>query len=237
MAKKKPTILQVLTNPKHPRYFLVSDFLALVTIISIVAIVLETMPQLAGFSAWFLILEWVTVAIFSIEYMLRVVASEKKLKYIFSPFGIIDLISILPTYFGLGNLTFLKSARILRLMRLLRMLRLARVRNVRQHHDHDNQLSFYALNIAIFLTVLMSAVMLVGILIYIVEGHRVAFQSIPNGMWWAFRIFTNDPTFIRTETIGGEVVYIFARVVGLIVFGTLVGVIGNVFKKLLFSDK
>lgn len=237
MAKNTHSFKDVLDNPKHPLYFITSDFLALVTIISIISIVLESMPQLSTYRAWFVAIEWVSVAIFTIEYVFRIAASQKKLRYIFSPFGLIDLISILPTYLGLTNLTFLKSARILRIMRLLRMLRIARIRNLKQHHDHDKQLSFYALNVGIFLTVLVSATLLMGILIYVVEGHRVAFESIPNGMWWSFRIFTNDPTFIQTETIGGEVVYILARVVGLIVFGTLVGVITNVFKRMLFSEK
>lgn len=234
---KKTNLKNALTDNHHPWHFLLSDFLAIVTIISILAIVLETMPQLSAWSTWFLVIEWVTVVIFSVEYIWRLSAAKQKLKYIFSWFGLVDLIAILPTYFGLGNLTFLKSARVVRLMRLLRIMRVAKMRNLKRHRDHDTELSFYALNILLFLTILISATLFVGILIYLVEGHRVAFQSIPQGMWWAFRIFTNDPTFIRTETVGGEVVYILARLVGLIVFGALIGILGNVLKKTFFSEK
>ena len=235
--KKKQTWKYALTDTHHPRYFLLSDFLALTTVISILAIVLETMPQLNSWSSWFVTIEWITVAIFTIEYIWRIVATPKKAQYVFSWFGIIDIVSILPTYLGLGNLTFLKSARVVRLMRLLRLMRISKMRNLKRHKDHDTQLSFYAVNILLFLSILISATLFVGILIYLVEGHRFAFQSIPHGMWWAFRIFTNDPTFIRTETGGGEVVYILARLVGLIVFGALIGILGNILKRVMFGEK
>src|SRR5690606_22737181 len=91
-------------------------------------------------------------------------------------------------------------------------------------------------NILLFLTILFSATLLIGMLIYLVEGQYQSFASIPHGMWWAFRIFTNDPTFVRTHTIGGEAVYILARLVGLIVFGALVGLLGNILKTAVFGE-
>lgn len=236
MKKKGKKLLSALTDTHHPYYFWLSDILAVVTVISILAIVLETLPGLKNYESLFLIIEWVTVIIFTVEYIWRLIDSKKKISYVFSWFGIIDLVSILPTYLGLGNLTFLKSARVVRLMRLLRLLRVSKMKSLK-NHNHDGQLSFYTINVLIFVTVLISATLIVGILIYIVEGHNVAFQSIPHGMWWAFRIFTNDPTFIRTETIGGEAVYILARLVGLIVFGALIGILGNIIKKVSFGDK
>lgn len=235
MKKKRASFKKALVDTHNPYFFFLSDLLAVATVVSILAIVLETMPSLVTYQPIFLAIEWVTVVIFTIEYVWRLSLSKKKWTYIFSWFGIIDLVSIVPTYLGLGNLTFLKSARVIRLMRLLRLLRVSKMRNLKKH-NHDDELSFYAINILIFLTVLVSATLLVGILIYIVEGHEVAFQSIPHGMWWAFRIFTNDPTFIRTSTGGGELVYIFARLVGLIVFGALIGILGNIMKKVVFGE-
>lgn len=225
-----------LTDINNKFFFALSDFLAVVTIVSILAIVLETMPSLQAYNSLFLAVEWATVLIFTAEYVWRFYLAKKKVTYFFSWLGIIDLVSIVPTYLGLGNLSFLKSARVVRLMRLLCLLRVSKMRNLK-HHDHDTQLSFYTINILIFLTVLVSATLFVGILIYIVEGQTVAFQSIPHGMWWAFRIFTNDPTFIRTTTGGGEFVYILARLVGLIVFGALIGILGNIIKKVVFGEE
>lgn len=235
--KKSHRLKNVLIDTHHPYYFCLSDFLALTTVVSVLAIVLETMPQLSNYSWWFFIIEWITVGIFSVEYVWRLYAAPKKSKYMFSWFGLVDLISIVPTYLGLGNLTFLKSARVVRLMRLLRLMRISKMRNFKRHKDHDAELSFYTINVLLFLSILVSATLLIGILIYIAEGHRAAFESIPHGMWWAFRIFTNDPTFIRTETVGGEAVYILARLVGLIVFGALIGILGNILKKVMFSEK
>lgn len=234
---KHSSLKTALTDTHNKYYFLISDFLAIVTVISIISIVLETVPSLQEHHKIFLIIEWVTVFIFTFEYIWRLFLSEQKLKYIFSWFGIIDLLAIVPTYLGLGNLTFLKSARIVRLLRLLRMLRVTKMRALKRHVDQDEQLSFYTINILLFLTVLTTASLFVGILIYLVEGNVAAFQSIPHGMWWAFRIFTNDPTFARTTTGAGEVVYILARLVGLVVFGALIGVLGNIIKQAVFSEK
>lgn len=235
MSRVKKDLKIVLVDPQNRYYFLVSDFLALVTVVSIIAIVFETVPALQPFMSWFVAIEWITVSIFTIEYFWRLWLSERKWGYVFSWFGLIDLIAILPTFIGLGNWTFLKSARIVRLVRLLRLMRLAKLHNVR-HHPPDEQLSFYTVNILLFLTILLGATLLIGMLIYLVEGQYESFASIPHGMWWAFRIFTNDPTFVRTNTIGGEVVYILARLVGLIVFGALVGILGNVLKTAVLGE-
>lgn len=234
MKKKHLKLSNSLIDTENKYFFILSDFLAVVTVVSILSIVLETLPTLQSYEKLFLAVEWVTVFIFTLEYVWRLGLAKKKASYIFSWLGIIDLVSIVPTYLGLGNLSFLKSARVVRLMRLLRLLRVSKMRNLK-HHDHDTQLSFYTINILIFLTVLVSATLFVGILIYMVEGQTAAFQSIPHGMWWAFRIFTNDPTFIRTTTGGGEFVYILARLVGLIVFGALIGILGNIIKKVVLG--
>lgn len=232
----KAGIKKLLTDTHHRHYFLVSDLLAVTTIISIVSIVLETVPALAHLKGWFDFIEWTTVAIFSVEYISRFYIAPKKVSYVFSLYGIIDLISIAPTYLGLGNLTFLKSARVVRLMRLLRLLRVSKMKHLRGH-DVDEHLSFYAINALLFLTVLISALLLAGILIYLVEGTEIAFQSIPHGMWWAFRIFTGDQTFDRVTTDVGQVVYIFTRLIGLTVFGVLIGVLGNVVRNGIFGGK
>lgn len=233
--KKRFSLQTALTDVHHPYYFFLSDVLAIATVVSIVSIVLETVPSFTAYHPIFQTIEWVTVVIFTIEYVWRLWLAKYKLSYLFSWFGILDLVAIVPTYLGLGNWTFLKSARIIRLMRLLRLLRMSKMRNMK-HGNDDEQLSFYSVNILLFLTVLVSAALLIGILIYIVEGTTPAFQSIPHGMWWAFRIFTNDPTFDRVASVGGEVVYIFARLTGLIVFGALVGILGNVVKKVVFGE-
>ncbi len=235
--KKTPNFKTALTDVHHPRYFALNDVLALVTFVSILSIVLETMPELAAWSVWFSVVEWAAVAIFTLEYVWRVWGAENKLRYVFSWLGIIDLISILPTYFGLTNLTFLKSARIVRIMRLLRLLRVSKMRSLKHHIDHDMALSFYSINILFFLSILVAATLFTGTLIYLVEGNRPVFESIPNGMWWSFRIFTSDMTFIRVETAGGQVVYILTRLVGLIVFASLIGIVGGMFRKIFLGAK
>ncbi len=225
-----------LTDTKHPWYFAVSDILALVTVLSIVGIVLETMPRLQQYSFWFSSIEIVTVIIFSLEYFLRILYAKKKASYIFSVLGLIDLMSILPSILGLGNLTFLKSARAIRLIRLLRMIRLAKLKNF-HGDDVDGDLSFFSVNIALFCTVTIVSTLFVGTLIYLIEGDSESFASIPAGMLWSFKVFLMGLPVSYPETTGGQLVHLVARLVGLIVFGVLVGVAGNILKEYLFTKR
>ncbi|MEK7639151.1 MAG: ion transporter [Patescibacteria group bacterium] len=226
----------VLTEPHHRYYFLVSDFLALTTFISVVSIVLETVPSLQNYHEIFNAIEWISVGVFSLEYVLRVLVVPRRLSYMFGWFGLIDLASILPTYLGLGNWTFLKAARIVRMIRLLRLLRVTKMRSIKGS-DQDERLSFYTINILLFLVVLVGSMLLVGVLIYIVEGDTEVFISIPEGMLWAFRVFIEDNNLPYPSTEGGQFIYIFARVVGLSVFGVLIGILGNVIRDGIFSGK
>lgn len=232
----KKRVDKALSDPNSKYYFIVSDILAFFTVLSIVSIVLETVPSLSHYSRVFFYIEWTTVAVFTAEYLARVFVVEDKNKYVFSWFGAIDLISIVPSYLGLANLTFLKSARTVRLLRLLRLLRIARMRNVGKR-DHDQKLSYYTLNILTFLVVLVGAMLLVGILIYLVEGNTPAFRSIPHGMLWAFKLFVGEIVTAEPVSLGGEIVFIFARLVGLTVFGVLIGVVGNVLQDSIFGNK
>lgn len=194
------------------------------------------MPGLVGFSSWFLVIEWLAVGVFTLEYVARIIVTKPAYKYIFSFFGFIDLVAILPTFIGLGNLTFLKSARAVRLIRLLRMVRLVKMKNLKVG-DVEEKMSFFAINIALFIAVLITSMLFVGTLIYLVEGNQEAFVSIPHGMLWSFKVFLIGVPVEYPVTVGGQVVHMLARLVGLTVFGVLVGVVGNLVRDYLFTNK
>jgi len=231
----KKLLKRWLTDTSSHEYFIVSDVLALVTVVSIVSIVLETVPSLADYGNIFSVIEWAAVFVFSLEYIGRIIITKPTIKYIFSFYGLIDLISIAPTFLGLGNFTFLKSARAIRLIRLLRMVRLAKMKRLKSH-EPDEKMSFFAINISLFLLVMLSSVLAVGILIYLVEGSNPAFKSVPHGMLWSFKMFLLGLPITYPGTVGGQVVHILGRLVGLVVFGVLVGVSGNVIKDYLFKS-
>ncbi|PCI29931.1 hypothetical protein COB52_02030 [Candidatus Kaiserbacteria bacterium] len=230
----KTTLKRVLTDTNTKGYYLVSDVLAFFTILSITSLVLETVPSLSSYKVLFDTIEWVSVAVFTFEYIARIIVTRPVSSYIFSFFGLVDLIAIVPTYLGLGNLTFLKSARTIRLIRLLRMVRLAKMKRL-SVRDVEEKMSFFAVNVAIFIAVLVSSMLLIGTLIYIFED--TTFTSIPYGMLWSFKIFLIGIPIEYPSTALGQAVHMFGRLVGLIVFGVLIGVVGNIFKDLLFSGK
>lgn len=230
----KEKLKAALTDPGSKYFFFASDALAVVTIISVVAVVLETVPSLSDHIHVFNFIEWVAVAIFTIEYLARLYISNPRWKYPVSFFGIIDLVSILPTFLGVGNLTFLKSARALRVVRLLRLVRLAKLSHLHKAHS-DESLGAIGLNTLIFFVVLVLALLLSGTLIYLFETGVEAFTSIPAGMWWSFQVFMGGIPVAEPLSALGGVVYVFSRFLGFILIGVLVGVVGNILRVMLLK--
>jgi voltage-gated potassium channel len=226
--RKKRQLGQVFIDSTHPRFFLTNDFFAVLTIISVATVVLETVPQLAEYKRWFTLVEWVSVALFSLEYIGRLIATKPAYKYAFSFFGLVDLLSIVPTFFGFGNFTFLKAARALRILRLLRLIRASAVRA----HAKDEEYSPVAINVLIYFTALVLALLTFGTLMYVFEGGE-EFPSIVAGMWWSFKVFMAGIPVVTPVTLAGEILFVLARFSGLLLLGLLVGVIGNVFRLLL----
>ena len=231
----KTLLYEAFLRPQSRTYGVVNNFFALLTIISIVSLVLETVPSLEVYENTFLVIEWVAVVLFFVEYIGRLFASQPKWKYIISFFGIIDLVSILPTFLGLGNFTFLKSARALRIIRLLRMMRLAKV--ARSGLVSDENMGVLSLNVLIYFVTLLTALLLTGTAIYLVESDLSAFASIPAGMWWSLKVFMAGIPVVEPTTELGGVFFVLTRFIGLLLLGLLVGVVGNVFRALLGMKK
>lgn len=167
--------------------------IALIYIIlaSVLTVVLESVSSLqAGFVKGFFILEWFFTIIFTIEYLLRIWILKKPLKYIFSWLGIIDLLSILPAYLELffAGTHFLMSIRILRLLRIFRILKLT-------HYIRQSNYILLALRnsrskIFVFLFGIFHLVLILGSVMYVVEGGNYGFDSIPRSIYWAIVTIT-----------------------------------------------
>lgn len=224
----------LLVHTSTRSFHITQDVLALVTVVSIVSLVLETVPALTAYAQMFLIIEWVAVMFFAGEYIGRLLVSKPKATYVFSFFGIVDLVSILPTFLGLGNFTWLKSARALRMIRLLRMLRLAKVA---RRGAHDEDLSVLSLNVLIYFVTLVFALLVTGTAMYLVEPGTSAFASIPAGMWWSLKVFMAGIPVTEPVTALGEFFFVLTRFVGLLLLGLLIGIVGNVFRVVLGGKK
>ena len=228
-------IKKTFTETNSRQYFIMSDVLALVTIISILSIVLETVKGLSAYHQIFVFIEWATAIIFTVEYVCRVYIAKPKRSYVLSWFGVIDLIAFIPTYLGLGNLTFLKSARAIRIMRLLRMMRLAKV--TRKGVTDDENLHLLRFNILIYFVALLFALLVSGTAMYLIEPQNPAFQDIPAGMWWSLKVFLGSIVVDEPVTELGQIFHVVTRFTGLLLLGLLVGVVGNVFRVLLMGGQ
>lgn len=218
----------------------VNNFLALLTLISVLSIILETAPGLSKYNSVFITIEYVSVFFFTLEYIGRIMAQRRDFaSYVFSFFGIIDLLSIVPTYLGLTNLTFLKTTRILRILRLLRMVRLAKIARLPKlkQRDLEDYSYLYRLNISIYFFALFAATTIFGTAIYILEGDNPTFSSIPLGMLWAVKPLLGGVAQTLPATIPGEMVAVLARFTGLALFGLLIAIVGNAVRRLLFGTE
>lgn len=234
-SKSHGPAYELFDDPRKPFFVYANNVLAIATLVSVATIALETVPSLQQYRPLFLVIEWGAVLLFGTEYIARIVTSKNKLGYIFSFFGIIDLIAILPSLIGLSNLTFLKSVRVIRIIRLLRMLRLAKFSRAR--NKEQTARSLQKINLEIYILSFALAVLVLGSLFYVFESHAEA-ASIPHGMYWAFKAILGGLPYPEPETIGGNVTLILSRFTAMILLGMMLSLVGSMLHRLLTgSDK
>ncbi len=219
------------------RYRITNDVLAFVTVVSIIAIALETVVAFERYATWFVVVEWVAVSFFLAEYLGRWYVTRPRRQYVFSFFGIIDLLAIAPTILGLGNFTFLKAARAVRIIRMLRMLRMAKVSRSDNLQQIEESYGVAGLSVALYGSVLLFALLIMSTLLYVVEPAHSSFTSIPLAMWWSLKVFLGGIAVSAPETFWGEALLVAARFTGLLLLGLLIGVVGNVFKVMINGTK
>ncbi|MGD2121810.1 MAG: ion transporter [Gemmatimonadota bacterium] len=138
----------------------------------------------------FRVAEWIFTILFSIEYVLRLLTVRKASKYALSFFGIIDLLAVLPTYLSLlipGG-QYLIVIRILRVLRVFRVLKLAQYVGEAKTLGAALRASRY--KITVFLFTVLTIVVVVGSLMFLIEGSDAGFSSIPRGVYWAIVTLT-----------------------------------------------
>ena len=165
--------------------------LLIAILLSLLVVVLDSVQSISKeFHPVFNAAEWFFTVVFSIEYILRVYSAEDRAKYILSFFGIVDLLSVLPTYLALmfPELHALIDVRILRLIRIFRVFKLTAYLTEYQHLAMAMAAS--RKKILVFLSVVLVVVMVMGTLMYVVEGPKNGYTSIPVGIYWAITTMT-----------------------------------------------
>lgn len=165
--------------------------LVVVILAAILCAILETVPTLSErVHDGLLVAEWLFTALFTVEYGLRILCVGRPLRYVFSFYGIVDLLAILPTYLSLlmpGAQSML-VIRSLRLLRIFRVLKLARF--LSEATALRSAIVASRAKITVFLTAVLAVVTIVGATMYLVEGPENGFTSIPLAMYWAIVTMT-----------------------------------------------
>lgn len=164
-------------------------------------------------------LEWTFTILFTVEYAVRIYVSEKPLRYIFSFFGIVDFLSILPTYLDL----IYPGAHYLMLFRAVRVLRIFRVLKMVQYMGEANLLYravwASARKIVVFMMAVVTMVLVLGSIMYLIEGPEHGFTSIPKSVYWAIVTLTTvGYGDISPQTPLGQ---IFASIIMIIGYGVI----------------
>lgn len=231
----KRTEVDRFDDPGNPYFAFANTILAIMTLVSVAAIALETVASFEKYQLIFTGIEWMAVVLFSAEYITRLITNKKPLRYVFSFFGIIDLVAIAPSFLGMSNLTFLKSARTVRIIRLLRMVRLAKFTRAKDK-DKASQ-SVYKINLEIYFLTLTLAVLILGSLFYTFEQSVAAAKDIPSGMYWALKVILGGIAYPQATTLGGTITLIMARFTSLILLGMMITLVGTMIRKMLIGSE
>ena len=165
--------------------------LLLAIILSVLAVMLESVKAIElEYGDYLTMVEWVFTIVFTVEYILRIYITGKPLKYIFSFFGMVDLLSLIPTYLsivfvGSHSLLIIRSIRLLRIFRILKLARF-----IGEAESLVNALKASRSKIIIFVFAVLCITMVMGTAMYMIEGGENGFTSIPRSIYWAIVTLT-----------------------------------------------
>ena len=165
------------------------DIILLIAILlSVIVVMLESVESInQKYGAVFNIIEWVLTILFSVEYIVRIISIKKPFSYIFSFYGLVDLLSIIPTYLGIfvtgTNTSTLTVIRSLRLLRIFRILKLGKY--LKEAKTLSKALKASKNKIVVFLGAILTMVTILGTIMYLVETPEDGFTSIPRSIYWA----------------------------------------------------
>lgn len=204
------------------------DVVLIVTILSSVTVVmLESVQSVrAEYGTVLVNLEWFFTILFTVEYVLRLSCVRQPSRYATSFFGVIDLLAILPTYLSL----FIPGTRYLLVIRLLRILRVFRVlKLVNYLREIDvlvRALRASRRKIIVFLFTVLTMVVILGSLMYLIEGEENGFTSIPRSIYWAIVTLTTvGYGDILPLTVAGQTLAAFIMIIGYGIIAVPTGIV------------
>lgn len=206
-------------------------FIQFLILISLIAFSIETLPNISETTISILnTVELICVVIFSLEYLLRVYVAENRWRYIFSFYGMIDLLAILPFYLAMSiDLRILRTFRIFRIFRALKLIRYNRALNrfniAAGIVKEEIVLFFIVTSILIFLTA-------AGIFFFENEAQPDVFSSVFHSLWWAIVTLTTvGYGDVYPITVGGRIFTFFVLVIGIGIVTVPAGLVATALSK------
>lgn len=201
--------------------------------ISVIMVMLETVDDIdSRYHEILVLLEWIITVFFTVEYIFRIISNRKPLQYIFSFYGIIDLISILPMYLSF----FISGSKILSVVRALRLLRLFRILDLANFANQGNELKKAIqrsrAKITVFIYFVLVICVILGSLMYVIESDESGFTSIPRSIYWCIVTLTTvGYGDIAPATSLGQIVASFVMILGYGIIAVPTGIVTSEYTK------
>ncbi len=227
MQKLKRKLYVIIFEADTPAGKLFDLILLALILISVLVVMLESVKSLnEKYGDFFEKTEFIISALFTVEYFLRIWISENTKKYVFSFYGIIDFLAILPFYLSF----FVSSPSALLMVRTMRLLRLFKVAGLSKYQTESIRLlsaiKASRARISVFLYVVLIIVVLLGTVMYIVEGEQNGFTSIPRSIYWAIvTITTVGYGDIAPQTTVGQFIAGLLMIIGYSIIAVPTGIV------------
>ncbi len=226
----KEKIHEIIFEADTPAGKFFDIFLMVMILASVLVVMLESIGELqVNYHEIFYVLEWIFTIFFTIEYGLRLYCVYNPMKYAKSFYGVVDLVSILPTYLSL----LITGAHTLMVIRALRLFRVFRIFKL-AHFLKEGHLILHALKasrakITVFLVFILLIVMIMGSLMYLIEsGANTGFTSIPRSIYWAIVTLTTvGYGDIAPQTPVGQFVAAVIMIMGYVVIAVPTGIVSS----------
>ena len=199
--------------------------------LSLVSFSIETIPDLSERTQRLLrVIEVVTVLIFTVEYLLRIAVADRRLRFILSFYGMVDLLAILPFYIASGiDLRAIRAARLLRLLRAFKLVRYSKA--IKRFH-RAFVIAKEELVLFLFVTCLLLYFSAVGIYYFENQAQPDIFRSVFHSLWWALGTLTTvGYGDIYPITTGGKIFTFFVLIIGLGIVAVPSGLVASALSK------
>ena len=202
--------------------------LLIVILLSVGVVMMESVPEISlKYGQELRFAEYAFTVIFTVEYVLRLISVKQKKKYIFSFYGIVDVLSILPTFVevlfpGIGSIRVVRVLRLLRVFRVLKLVGFLKEARMLQKALWDSRRK-----IMVFMGTVLILVTIMGTMVFMVEDHASGFTSIPRSIYWAIvTVTTVGYGDMAPATALGQTLASIIMLIGYAIIAVPTGIIG-----------